>query len=157
MSLRHTSVRWMSETNRTVCKEVGIRQGRMQPTSPGQQPSALIPKQAAVVETHGSWDWSTPHPISRLRSCKTLSLSAIPSADEFCDQRLLVFSSLEPSSWASGHDIHLGNLLSGVCHWLCVYSDMGPAFWLSPATRHWDGNQSVNNSSIRCRELTRFH
>lgn len=113
----------------------------MEPTSTGHKLSASIPKQAVVVEIPGSWGLSMPHPILRLRSCKApFFLRALSTHDDICDQRLLAFSSFEPSSWAPGNDIHLGILLPLVRHWLCIHSNMATAVCLSPVTRHWDGN-----------------
>ena len=45
----------------------------MQPTSPGQKHWVSRLMQLVVVETHGYWDWSTPHHTSRLHSCKAAS------------------------------------------------------------------------------------
>ena len=118
----------------------GTRRGRMEPTSTGHKPSVLIPRQVAVAEIHGFWGWSTPHLISQLHSCKAFSLSALPTADTVINQRLLVLTSFEPLSWASGNNIHLGVLLPLVRHRLRIYPNVATAFCLSPAAWHRDGN-----------------
>lgn len=129
----------------------------MEPTSTGQQLSVSSPMQAATTGTPGSWDWSTPHPILRLRSCKALFPSALPTPDDVCDQRLLVFSSFEPSSWTPGNNFHLSILLPGIRHWLCLHPNMATVVCLSPLTWHWHGHKGIHNPSICRRELARFH
>ena len=104
---------------------------------------------------------------SRARECCTLfcscirvrlyTLARLLKADNFYDQRLLVLSSSEPSSWAPGHDIRLGFFLSRVRHWLCIHPNMATTICLSLVTWHWYGNKSINNPGLCGRKFTCFY
>lgn len=72
-------------------------------------------------------------------------------------KRLLAITSTQPSFWAARDDMLLGNLLSAICHRLCIYADMASALRLSSAARYWDGNQSFHDSSFCCRKLPCVH
>ena len=101
-------------------QEGGTRQGRMQPTSPGQQHWASILTQAAVAETHGFWDWSTPHPTSRLHSC-TASSSIVRLELMMCATRGCWFS--HPLNHRLGRR---GTIL--ISAFFCLGSVIGSAF-----------------------------
>lgn len=110
----------------------------MEPISIGQKPSASVPQETA--EVLGYSGWLTRHPTSRLPLCKAIPPNALPTANNICAQRLLVFSSFEPPYRAKRDNIRFRDILLPIRHRLCIDSNMATAVCLSLVTRHWDWN-----------------